>query len=136
MRSIVLDASVVIKWFLLEKLSQKAIKFRFQHLKGEIVISAPSLLIFEITNVLCTKKGINKEVISSALNSFYAAEVKEYPFDKNLTEGMVKIAKKFKITAYDACYLALAQKLACRFYTADEKLYRKVSSLKFVRLFS
>lgn len=132
---LVLDASVIIKWFLEEKLSQKAIDLRHQHLKKEIFISTPTLLIFEIANALCTKTNVEENIILSAIENFYLARIKEYSFDEELVKHTVEIAKKFEITAYDATYVALAKTLSCKFLTADKKLYRKVKSLKFVGLF-
>ena len=50
---IVLDASVVAKWFIEEENTEKAIEItiRDKFVRGEIEVLAPSLLIYEIRNV-------------------------------------------------------------------------------------
>ena len=48
---IVLDASVVAKWFIEEEDTEKAIEIRDKFVRGEIKILVPSLLIYEIGNV-------------------------------------------------------------------------------------
>jgi predicted nucleic acid-binding protein len=36
----------------------------------------------------------------------------------------------YKITIYDAVYIALAQALGCKFITADQRLFKKIKELK------
>lgn len=133
---LILDASVIIKWFLDEPLSEKALAYRNQHLDGKIKIIAPSLLAFEITNALCTKSGVKEKAVFSAIEAFYFTNVYEYPFAEKLAIKSAQLSKKHKVSAYDAAYVALAQDRNCQFITADEKLYRKVKSFKFVKLLS
>ncbi len=44
----------------------------------------------------------------------------------DLLEPALELALKYEITAYDACYIALAQQLALPFVTVDAKLARKL----------
>ena len=46
----------------------------------------------------------------------------------------LKLAVEYQITAYDACYVALAQRLDLRVLTADAKLVRAWSDLDLVVL--
>jgi len=131
---LVLDASVVIKWFLDEKLSDEAINYRRKHLEGKIALVAPSLLAFEVINALCTKSGVSIKTILSAIKVYYFAKIKEYSLNEKLAQRAAASSKKFKISVYDASYLALAQSLNCSFITADEKFYQKIKSLKLVKL--
>ena len=48
---IVLDASVVAKWFIEEEDTEKAIEIRDKFVQGEIEVLVHSLLIYEIGNV-------------------------------------------------------------------------------------
>jgi len=131
---LVLDASVIIKWFLKENSWEKAIRLQEQHLKGEVGLVAPTILPFEIVNVLCTKPKVDLDIVRSAINILYFTGVTEYILTKKLANAVAKLSKDYKISAYDAAYVALAQNLGCQFITADRKLYRKVKSLKFVKL--
>ena len=131
---LILDASVVIKWFLKEKLSEEAFKYQERHLEGVVSLVAPSLLPFELINVLCTKSDLSPEGVLGFVNVFYFTGITEYFLTKELAQATAKLSEEYKISAYDAAYVALAQNLGCPFITADKKLYRKVRSLKFVKL--
>lgn len=131
---LVIDASVAIKWFLDEALSEKALNFRHQHLDGKATLVAPAILPFEIANALCTKTGVEDEAVLAALGAFYFTDIKEFSLAKPLARETARLSRKYKISVYDASYVVLAQTLGCQFITADEKLYRKIKSLKFVKL--
>ncbi len=51
-QKVVADASVVAKWFLNEEFSEEATLLRDSFVKDELTISVPSLLNYEILNVL------------------------------------------------------------------------------------
>jgi len=55
---LILDASVVLKWFLEEEQAEKALAYRQDHLSGEICLVATPLLAFEVSNALCTKSSV------------------------------------------------------------------------------
>lgn len=130
----VLDASVVIKWFLQEKSSKAALHHRQQHLEGRVALVAPALLPFEIVNALCTKSATKLPTILDAIEVYKFTGVTEYFLTEKLAQTAATLSKDYKISAYDAAYVALAQNLGCPFITADKKLYRKVKSLELVRL--
>lgn len=131
---LVLDASVVIKWFLPEEKSPEVQELRRAHLSGEIFIMAPALLLFEIVNALVYKKELTGKVIDEAIKVFFFTNPQLVEFTQEVTSSTAKIARKHEISVYDASYVALAKVLACQFITADEKLFKKIKSLKFVKL--
>jgi len=51
-RKIVVDASVVAKWFLEEEYSGKALQLRDDYARGLLTVAAPSLLEYEVLNAL------------------------------------------------------------------------------------
>ena len=53
---LVIDASVVIKWFIEEKDSAKALLLKDNHINGKTILIAPDLLIYEAANVLLFSK--------------------------------------------------------------------------------
>ena len=55
---------------------------------------------------------------------------------KTLIEDAERIAEEKDIAVYDAVFIALAGEMKCKFITADEKLFRKISDLTFVKLLS
>ncbi len=60
MKQVVIDASVVLKWFLTdEEYGQKAMSLLGQYISNELDILAPSLLEYEVMNglIIAKKKG-------------------------------------------------------------------------------
>lgn len=51
-KKIVVDASVVAKWYLIEEYSDNAIKLRNDYVRGLVQIIVPSLLEYEVLNAL------------------------------------------------------------------------------------
>ena len=49
---VVVDASIIVKWFVEEEGSDKSLKLRDRYIEGEIRIIAPELMIFETLNAL------------------------------------------------------------------------------------
>lgn len=131
---LVLDASVILKWFFDEELSEKALQYRRQHLDGKALLVAPSLLIFEFVNALCTKPDVKLEAVLAAIDVLFLTGIRQHLPTEQLVKVGARLSKEHKISAYDAAYIALAQNLGCQFITADRNLYQKVKSLKFVKL--
>ncbi len=53
---VVVDASVVVKWFVKEEGSEEALRLRDRYVEGEIQIIAPELITFEVLNALYFKR--------------------------------------------------------------------------------
>lgn len=128
----VLDASVGIKLFIDGPLSDKAHNF-FQTITSnpEATIFVPDLFYIECTNIIW------KYVRFQGLNS---DDAKEYIQDlgklalqrvsnESLMIDALETALQHEISAYDASYVALAQRLNTSMVTADNKLVRKLNAL-------
>ena len=131
---IVLDASVVFKWFQEEEGSERALKFEDSHIKGEENVIAPDLLFYEITNILRYQKGITPEIVDDTLGILEKIEIQTFVFSPSELKGVYRFAHVHEISVYDAMYAVLAQRLECTFVTADKKLHQKLSSCRWVRL--
>ena len=122
---VVLDSSIIVKWFLKELYSEEAIKVRNDYVQRKISIAVPSLLIYEVLNAL-RYSGIYSEEelkeICLALNK-YGFEI--YDIEGDLKSKVVEIAYRHNITVYEASYVALAMKLKTVLYTADDELLEK-----------
>lgn len=137
MKRTVIDASVVLKWYLAdEKYGQKAIGLLDEYLSNELDILAPSLLEYEVINglIIAQKRArIKKEKILTAIEGFVSLEIKL----KNLHlfyPLVLNYCKVYKLSAYDASYLALADEEGIPLVTADEGLYNATKKeLKWVK---
>jgi predicted nucleic acid-binding protein len=121
MTSLVVDASVAIKWFLPEVHSISAIRL----LDAGYQLLAPDLIFAECGNVLWKRwlrKEIESEVMPAILNDLRRMNVKIVPISV-LSGDASAIAVGYRRSFYDSLYLALAVISQSRMITADEKLY-------------
>lgn len=127
----IIDASVVIKWFTNEPERKAALQIRDLWIDGEIPLSAPTLLYYEIVNTLSLRIHAPEPIIRNAISMVGLIHIQE------LTPGeylhAANLVQKYGISCYDASYVVLAEKLECDLITADIKLVNKVKNLKFVK---
>lgn len=131
---IVLDASVIMKWFQEEPDSDRALSFETQHVSGVEIIAAPDLLFYEITNVLRFKKNVDLAMARSALELLAKTGIHFFAFSLQEMTEIFEFARNFNITVYDASYAILAKRLGRNFITADRKLYEKLKKFSWVVL--
>src|SRR5437764_5989668 len=118
MRSVIVDASIAIKWVLMEPGSDVAEALLAEWIDKETVILAPALLVYELTNSLYRKarKGeITFEEVELSLRKILLTGLElDFSEDPNLSLKAVELAKRFDLPAtYDYHYLALAQREGC-----------------------
>lgn len=133
---IVLDASVVLKWFLEEDDTEKALMIRWRLLRNLIEISVPDLLLSEVVNVLRYNPNYDSESTKEAVNSIIDLKIDIVIPSVQLYELAIDLAYKYDISVYDALYIALARDLDFELITADKKLFEKVKELTFIKLLS
>ena len=131
--NIVLDSSVIAKWFFEEENREKAIHLRQLHKQTDIAIKVPSLLLFELGNIFLNKKAFNKQFFNESISTLFSINL-QFVESSNILNIIFTTATDYKLTFYDATYVALAQNIKCDFITADKKLYQKTKKLKFVKL--
>jgi len=137
LKRVVLDASVVLKWYLAdEEDSQKALGLLYQYISNELEILAPSLLEYEVVNglLIAQKRGrIKEEKILSAIEGFVDLEIKL----KNLSyfhPRVMHYCKTYHRSVYDASYLATADVEGITMITSDAGLHNAIKKdLKWVK---
>jgi predicted nucleic acid-binding protein len=136
LRRIVIDASVALKWYLVdEEFSQKALSLLDKYVSNELDILAPSLLEYEVINglVIARKRGrIQEEKILIAADGFISLELSLKGISLNYPK-VIHYCKVCNRSAYDASYLALADEEKIPLITADRGLFNAVKKdLKWV----
>jgi len=132
--SVVLDTSVVIKWFRQEEvLASQALALREAYLDGRVRVCVPTLLLYEVANLLIYKGELRTEEVQQALQSLFDLGLEFVPPTSPILQRAVEIARTYDSTAYDAVFVALAEALAASFVTADGRLARDLAGLSFVR---
>ena len=113
---------VVVKWFIEEKHSDKALGLRDRYINLEIELLAPELLPYEVLNALRYSKLFTLQEMRNIAQAVNLYGFKLYPLTGELAELTVEVAYANGLTIYDASYLALAIKNKTKLYTADKKL--------------
>lgn len=119
---LVLDASIILKWALLEENSEQARAYRMQAFRKEIIIHATELVFFEVGNILVMKQ-FPQEMTIALMQDIYMTPLTMHPLRQDLSVSTIQLARATRTTFYDSSYVALAQHLGCPFVTADEKLF-------------
>ena len=136
MKRIVIDTSVVLKWYLVdEEHGQKALGILDKYVSNELDILAPSLLEYEVINglIIAKKRGrITEKKILTAIDGFISLEIKLINLSLFYPQ-VIHYSDIYSRSAYDASYLALADDERISLVTADKGLYTAVKKdLKWV----
>lgn len=122
-KTLIIDASVAVKWFLKENGSDKALKIREDHILGKTLLIVPNLIFLEITNALRYKRlDINK--IQYINKSLWEFQLKIQEIDEIILDKTIENSVKYNVTIYDALYITLAQIHGTFLITADKELYK------------
>jgi len=129
LKRIVIDTSVVLKWFLSdEKFSQPALALLDKYVSFELEIVAPSLLEYEVLNGLhiARKRGrIEQDKMIMGIEGFLGLEIEK----KNISSFYPRImhfSETYNLTVYDTSYLGVAEEEGIELITADKNLYNRV----------
>jgi predicted nucleic acid-binding protein len=131
--SVVLDSSVIIKWFQkYEALQKHALMIRQAYLKGKLKIYVPDLLIYEIGNVLRYKPDMNEITVQKALQNLYNMKISIEHIDIMRIRRSIQIAYFYNVTVYDAVFVTLTEQLESNFITDDMKLVQRLCGIPYV----
>jgi predicted nucleic acid-binding protein len=126
---VVADSGILLSSVLPEPLSSTAKALLRLWLREGIEIAAPTLFRYELVAVI--RKNVARGIISASEAVISRDFVLEYSvqlfMDDDLLRRGYELAARFnRPTAYDTQYLAVAERLNCEFWTADERLYNAV----------
>ena len=127
MSDVVLDASVLLKWFQTEEEShvEEAKRLEAQFEAGELTVLVPSLLWLEVLNVAARRLRWTREQLERL-----TARLGELGFvvvEPELTRVARWAAQG--LTAYDAAYLAVAEQSGAQLITDDGEVVRRAPGL-------
>lgn len=123
---IVLDTSVILKWYLDEEDSDKALYFRSEYLNNLIDITVPDLILYEVSNALKYNRDYIINDIKLVIESLFLSKINIVSPTVELISLAIEYANYFDVSIYDSTYLALSSLLDFQFITADEKFYKKI----------
>jgi predicted nucleic acid-binding protein len=130
----VVDASVVVKWFSEEEGTGEAIRLRGEHVKGKCILSAPDLLVYEVSNALRYKPNFDEDKVGRAVADIIDLQIDLITPGRDLVDKAAVAAYKYKATMYDSFYLALGELMGIEVYTADKRFYNQAKASEILRL--
>ena len=127
----VLDTSVVLHWFsqTTEQDTDRSLRLRQEHLDRSIELMVLDQTIYELVHVLKESRHFDSDLLATALASLEFMHITIVPYSYDLVVKAAKIAFEHDISTYAAGAVALSAQLRCQMVTADESVYRRISSL-------
>jgi predicted nucleic acid-binding protein len=129
---IIVDASVVVKWFVPEPGHEEARQLLFAARDRDLDLHAPDLMLAEVANVFFSKVRANgsrlgEDDVLEAVRALRDLRITLHQHG-GLVESALSLALSTGATVYDTLYAALALRLAGELVTADKQLLRRLSS--------
>lgn len=123
--TLVVDASVVVKWAIPEVHASDARRL----LAADQPLVGPTILPIEIGNILWKKvrRAELTEADAARALSQLIAEVRVDTDRPGLLDSALQLAIRYDRSVYDALYVALALAEDCQFVTADLRLYNALA---------
>jgi predicted nucleic acid-binding protein len=122
----VVDASVVIKWFVDEVHAEAARRLQ----ADQYELFAPDLFWSESGNILWKK--VRRGELTPDQARLIRGALEQQPINtfpsRLVLELALEVAFDSNRTVYDSCYLALAMLTDCQLVTADQKLFNALQS--------
>ena len=121
----VIDASIAVKWLSIEEGTEAALKLREAHIVGTTSLSAPDLLLYELSNAFRYKPGFDEKKVTQAITDIVDLQIDLITPSRELMDKTIEDAYLYGLTVYDSCYLALGELMGIVVYTSDKKFYEK-----------
>lgn len=119
----VLDASIALCWAFDEEVHPRADLAMVRLSEDEAVV--PSLLWFEVRNTLIVNERRGRLAVEDSHRFLWRLSQLPLRVDREPVEGgVLGLARKHKLTVYDAAYLELAQRESLQLATLDSDLIR------------
>jgi predicted nucleic acid-binding protein len=125
---IIVDASVVVKWFAIEPLHEQARAL----LLHDDELLAPDIVAVEVANALWVKIGpgeISGKDASRAIAAVVGGGQPELRSAAPLVPRALELAQQLHHPVYDCVYLALAEETDATLVTADHRFRTAAASL-------
>lgn len=123
-KKIVLDASVVLKWFSPEPAAELALQIYKSIKTHKLIAVAPIFLLVETMNILIRKKQVAPNLVRKALAKVSTCGIVFTDISPAKMDELQQIVSNYKVSAYDGLYLWLAQQEECKLLTVDRELLK------------
>ena len=126
-REIILDSSVVVKWFSSETKSVEALNLLDSYTQGAVELVVSEILYCEVANALRYKPDYDTQKWKTAVAQLFNLHMNVAHLTQDLTARAGEIAYEGKVTFYDALPVAIAEHKKTICITADQETqYKKL----------
>lgn len=129
MPNFVLDTSVVIQWFHHAKENHvlEAKKLWKDFDQGKINIILPDILPLELFNVFIKAKASSAERSYFVIARLYQTSINFVEVSLPVLKITGNLMEQYRLTSYDAYFLALAKYEGCQLISDDQKAHGKIT---------
>jgi predicted nucleic acid-binding protein len=127
LRHVVVDASVVLKWFRAERepAAERARALRAECEAGGVIAYAPPLLLLEVLNVAARRWKLDEDVLVEVAETLDRHGFERVDPDPVVVAGWAARG----LTAYDAAYVAVAEQTGSTLVTADAEIVARAPGI-------
>ncbi len=126
---VICDASVALTWLLQEAAPAWATAFWEAVSVGRVDVQVPALFWLEVGNRLVRKVDVADEQVLEGILRFEALSFLTIDMDRSLRLMAIHLARRFRLSTYDAIYLALAETSDLPLATLDGRLAAAAAAL-------
>ncbi len=123
----IFDASVVLAAFFPDESQPQAQAIIREHVAGRIRLTAPNLLVYELTNSVWMAERRGRITPAQAEAILGAVAGLDIALEPVMWAQLLEMARLVGCSAYDAAYLGLARVKNEPLITGDARLYRAAS---------
>jgi len=124
----VIDASVAIKWFVLEEAHERALALLEEILRAPKSFAVPELFYFELAHVFHRALPEPSHAQVSLLERVITFGIQRFALTQPLL-AEIRTLQRRQLSGYDAAYVALAKLLDGKWITCDSNAHACVAEL-------
>jgi len=125
---VVVDASVVLRWFVQQKGFEAAEDWLQRFIADPDLLVAPDLLRFEVHGAMARFNPRRDPGWSRrSFQRFERLGLRMLSSDRALFDRALELAAELRIAGYDALYVAHAEALGVPWLTADQRILRRLA---------
>ena len=106
-KTLVLDASVIVKWFCDEEYTDIALRIRDKFFEGDLNVVVPELMFYEVLNAVRYNEVFSKKDKWDIIDDLFSVDFDVVIPDREILSEAMKLALKTDTPVYDNVYLCL-----------------------------
>ena len=126
--ALVLDASVIVKWFCEEEYTDIALRIRDRFFGGELNVVVSELMFYEVSNAIRYNGVLSMEEKLELVGDMFSMDFDVVTSNKEILSEAMKSALDTDTTIYDNVYLAVGRFKRCNLITADRVFRDKINT--------